>query len=72
MRRKGRRDAHHVEVVECAIFATRNSLKSQGALNLKSPFSNIRAVTSKLCTQSPTTAIQNHRALNLRVALNPP
>src|SRR5215471_9911217 len=72
MRHKGRRSAHHVEVVECAIFATPNSLKSQAARNIKSPFSNIRAVTSKLCTHSPTTAINNHAALDLRLALNPP
>ena len=35
----GGRQVHHAEVVGCAIFATRNSLKSQVRQNLKSPFS---------------------------------
>ena len=35
---KGRRAAHNAQVVECAVFATRNSLKSQRVRNLKSPF----------------------------------
>ena len=41
-------NAHHVEVAARDIFATRNPLKSQPRQNLKSPFSNIRAVISKL------------------------
>jgi hypothetical protein len=55
MRFKDRRERHRARVVECAIFATPNSLKSQVARNLKSPFSNIRAVTLKLCSRSRPT-----------------
>jgi|ERR1700687_1811053 hypothetical protein len=55
MRFKDCREAHRARVVECALFATPNSLKSQGAQNLKSPFSNIRAVTLKLCRRSRPT-----------------
>ena len=54
----GCHEAHHVEVVGCALFATRNSLKSQAGRNLKSPLSNIRAVTSKLCRRSRPTQLQ--------------
>ena len=39
---------------------------------LLSPFSNLRAVTSKLCTCSMPTAIENHFALKLRAALKSP
>jgi hypothetical protein len=45
---KDYREADRVKVVECAIFATRNSLKSLAARNIKSLFSNIHAVISKL------------------------
>jgi hypothetical protein len=62
MRLKAHRDAHHVEVVQCALFATRNSLKSQAAKKSISPFSNTRAITLKLCTHSGPTASQNHLA----------
>jgi hypothetical protein len=48
MRFKDQREPHRGRVVECAIFATRNSLKSLAARNIKSPFSNIHAVISKL------------------------
>ena len=41
-------EVHRPEVVECAIYATPNFLKSQAARKLKSPFSNICAVASKL------------------------
>ena len=51
-------ESHNSEVVACDIFATPNSLKSHVARNLKSPFSNIHAVTFKLrSNSSPTTAI---------------
>ena len=69
---KGRRDAHNAEVAECALFATRNSLKSHKGRKFKYPFSNIRAVPSKLCTASRLTAVENRLASNLRVALNSP
>src|SRR4030095_2149237 len=44
-------EAHRARVVECAIFATSNSLKSQVTRNHKSPFSNVRAITSELCSR---------------------
>jgi len=40
--------ADQVGVAECVTFATRNSSKSQEARELKSPYSNIRAITLKL------------------------
>jgi len=46
---KACRQVHHAGVVGCAIFAARNSLKSHVGPNLKSPYRNIRSVTSKLC-----------------------
>src|SRR5215217_3459564 len=64
---KGRRDAHNAEVVQCALFATCNPLKSHTARKLLSQFSNIRAVPSKLCTDSRLTAVENRLASNLRV-----
>jgi hypothetical protein len=70
MRLKGRRNAGHVEVVECALFATPNSLKSLAGQNLKSPWSNTRAVTSKLCPHPSPTAVQSHPASELRAALS--
>ena len=55
MRLKALATAHRVIVVKCAIFTTPNSLKSQGAQNIKSPFRNDRAITSKLYSRlSPT------------------
>src|ERR1700730_7473145 len=56
------RRVHHAEVVERALFATRNSLKSQAGQKLKSPFSNTRAITPKLCTHSRPTAFENYLA----------
>ena len=47
------REAHRAGAV--AIAATHNSLKSQVPRNLKSPFSNIHAVTLKLCRRSSPT-----------------
>ena len=41
--------APNVEVVARDLFTTRNLLKSHVERNLLSPYSNIRAVTSKLC-----------------------
>ena len=55
MRLKDYREAHRARVVECAIFATRNSLKSKAAQNMKSPFSNIRANISNLHWRSMPT-----------------
>jgi hypothetical protein len=55
---EARRQVHHAEVVERGIFATDNSLKSHMGQNLKSPFSNNHAVTSKLCTPSRPRAVE--------------
>jgi hypothetical protein len=60
VRPERRCDAHSVEVVASDIFATPNSLKSHLGRKLKSPFSNIHAVTSKLCRHSRPTAGENH------------
>jgi hypothetical protein len=51
---------YHSGVAECAIFATRNSLKSQKARKSKSPFSNFCAITSKLCLRWTPKAVENH------------
>ena len=72
VRPEGRREVHHVEVVVSDIFATPNSLKSHGGRKVLSPYSNIRAVTSKLCTRSRSTAVENHLALRLRAAIKSP
>ena len=64
-----RREGHRAGVAECAISATHNSLKSQRARNLKSPISNNRAVTSKLCIRPRPTALNNHTASNSRATL---
>jgi hypothetical protein len=65
-------NAHHVEVVASDIFATRNSLKSQEGRNLKSPFSNIRAVTSKLCPESSLTGVENRLPFTSDAAVKSP
>lgn len=72
MRLKGPRDVDHIKVVECALFATANSLKSKAREKLLSPFSNIRAVTSKLCRGPTPTSGENHLAWKLRAALKSP
>jgi hypothetical protein len=41
---KACREADHVEVVESALLPRLNSLKSLMGQNVKSPFSNIRAI----------------------------
>ena len=65
-------ELHNSEVVACDIFATPNSLKSHVARNLKSPFSNIHAVTFKLSSHSSPTTFQNCLRLGSRVALKSP
>ena len=55
-----RREGHRARVAQCAISATHNSLKSQRARNLKSPISNNRAVTSKLCIRPTDSAKKSH------------
>ena len=64
------REGHRARVAECATSATHNSLKSQRARNLKSPISNDRAITSKLCIRSRPTAVKNHSASNSCASVN--
>src|SRR5712691_1781336 len=71
------RPDHHCEprnseVVGCDIFATPNSLISHEAGNLKSPYSNIHAVSFKLCPHSRPTTVQDCLSLGSRVALKSP
>jgi hypothetical protein len=54
------RQAPNVEVVICDVFATPNLLKSQGEINPLFPYSNKRAITSKLCAQSRLAIIEDH------------
>jgi hypothetical protein len=61
---KARRQVHHAEVVERALFATLNSLKSQVGQNLKSPYGDTRAITPKLCAHSRPTAFEITRLRN--------
>ena len=62
--------AHNPEVVVGDIFATANPLKSQVSRKLLSPFSNIRAVTLKLCMRWRPRAFENHSILGSRALLN--
>src|ERR1700730_11349882 len=66
---KACREAHHAEVVECCFFAEPNSLKSWMGQNVKSPFSNIRAVTYRLYSYSTGIAVPNRPSR--RVAKSP-
>ena len=68
----GCREANHVEVVQCALFATRNSLKSHEAEKPFSPYRNTRAISPKLHKHSRPIPVENHPALQSRVALNSP
>jgi hypothetical protein len=52
--------AYNSAVVARDIFATPNSLKFQVGQKPKSPFSNIRAVTSKLYSQSRPITAEHH------------
>ena len=67
-----RRGDHLDEQLKTVFSATHNSLRSQRARNLKSPFSNNRAMTSKLCIRSRPTALKNHTASNSCAAVNSP
>jgi hypothetical protein len=58
------REALLAEVVECALFATPNALKSFMTQKTKSPFSKVRAVTSKLCFHSIWTGAVNRPGFN--------
>jgi hypothetical protein len=57
---EGRCQAANVEVVAGDLFATPNPLRSHPEKNLLSPFSNIRAITPKLCTRSRLAIVEDH------------
>ena len=57
---EGRCRASNVEVVAGDLFATPNPLISHTQKNLLSPFSNIRAITPKLCTRSRLAIVEDH------------
>src|SRR3977135_1462553 len=59
MRYKGCHQAHNAQVVICALFTTRNSLKLQGWRKAFSPVRKVRAISRKLCSQSGTTAVKS-------------
>ena len=52
--------ASNVEVVAGDLFATSNPLISQTEKNLLSPFSNIRAITARLCTRSRLAILEDY------------
>jgi hypothetical protein len=68
LRLQGSCQAHSVEVVAGDLFATRNLLKSHGACNVLSPFSNHHAITSKLCTRLEPVTIKHDVSEILPVA----
>ena len=57
---EGRCQASNVEVVAGDLFATPNPLKLHTDKNLLSPFSNIRAITPKLCTRMRLAILEDH------------
>ena len=57
---ESRCQASNVEVVAGDLFATSNPLTSQTKKNLLSPFSNIRAITPKLCARSSLAIVADH------------
>jgi hypothetical protein len=59
MRYKGRHQVHNAQVVICALFTTRNSLKLHGRRKVFSPFRKVRAISQKLCSHSGTTAVKS-------------
>ena len=70
MRLKDGPDADRVTVVKCPLFATNQCgqlLEITRARNIKSPFSNIRAISHKL-----STALPNHPAFDSRAVVTSP
>ena len=63
---------YNLRDAERDIFATSNSLKSRAARKLKSPFSNIHAVTSKLCRHSRPTGMENRPTAETGATLKSP
>src|SRR3984893_6789997 len=59
MRYKGCHQAHNAQVVICALFTTRNSLKLQERRKAFSPIRKVRAISQRLCSQSGTTAVKS-------------
>ena len=64
--------AHIAEVVMSDIFATANSLKSYARQHLLSPFSNNRAGTLKLCTNSRPPVFEDQAFSNSRTSFKSP
>src|SRR6202023_4016805 len=71
MRYKGCRQAHNAQVVICALFATRNSLKLQGRRKVFSPVRKVRAISQKLYSHSGTTAAKSPSRLTRDLATPP-
>src|ERR1700704_6088250 len=59
MQYKGCHQAHNAQVVMCALFTTRNSLKLQGRRKVFSPIRKVRAMSQKLYSHSGTTAVKS-------------
>src|SRR5712671_1119773 len=59
MRYKGCHQARNAQVVICALFTTRNSLKLQGWRKAFSPIPKVRAISQKLYSHSGTTAAKS-------------
>src|ERR1700704_6206926 len=59
MRYKGCHQAHNAQVVICALFTTRNSLKLQGWRKAFSPIRKVRAISQKLYSHSGPTAVKS-------------
>jgi hypothetical protein len=57
---EGRCETSNAEVVAGDLFATPNPLTARTEKNLLSPFSNIRAITAKLCTRSRLAFLEDH------------
>jgi hypothetical protein len=64
-----RRQPDRAGVVKRAIFATCKLLNSQVVQNKKSPFSNTRAGTAKLCGHSRLPSAQNYSIAKFRSLL---
>jgi hypothetical protein len=57
---ESRSQASNAEVVPGDLFATSNPLTSRTEKNPLSPFSNIRAITPKLCARSRPPIVAHH------------
>jgi hypothetical protein len=57
---EGRCQASNAAVVAGDVFATPNPLTSHTEKNLLSPFSNIRAITARLCTRSRLAILEDY------------